>query len=560
MVHIIFVALFNFILTLSFGTPVAEKQVSPSTRTTNAIEDRSAHINTNEFVDLAGSKEDFTLLAKFYGQRNNELAWFDKGKITKNGRELLQQLEDSKNEGLSGEFYNLPEIKSDVRDFNVTDDSFYARISKIDFLMTKAYFDYASDLAKGRVDPNELNVVWEVLPQQVNMIEHLEESLEKGNIKKSLNELKPDNEEYNSMLSALNQLYREKEAGGWPAPGDIPTLHPNDSVNEVVRLKKYLAATGDLANADSSYIYARLFDDRLTEAVIHFQRRHGLEADGVPGKNTLKEMNKPIDYRINQIKLNLDRIRRMPEKTGNRIIFVNVPDYSLEYFENDKLIQKMKVVVGKIEKYTPILKDTITYLVFNPTWNVPHSIATEEMLPRIKTDPTYLSRNNYMLLKGSYTSNEEIDPTKVNWSKITPSNFPYRIVQRPGSTNALGRIKFMLPNNHSIYLHDTPADYLFNRAERDFSHGCIRLEKPFQLAETILDGQMPTEKIREIQASGKTTSVVLDRPVPVYIIYRTAWVDESGLIQFRDDIYDFDQLSLPFFKAPSKNKMAQLQQ
>ena len=203
----------------------------------------------------------------------------------------------------------------------------------------------------------------------------------------------------------------------------------------------------------------------------------------------------------------------------------------------------MKIVIGEIENYTPVLKDTLKYIVIKPSWNLPRSIAIEEKLPKIKSDSTYLERYNYMLLKDSYISKDTINPDSVDWLEMNKENFPYYIVQTPGKHNALGRIKFLFPNHHTIYMHDTPAKQLFDVNERDFSHGCIRLEKPFELALEIPDAKMSWLEMQEILESEETTTITLNETVNVHFLYSTAWVDDQNRIHFRKDLYNFDGMT-----------------
>ncbi len=488
-------------------------------------------------------------VSRFYFHRDNRYAWLENKSLNNNGKKLLAQLELSWKEGLPAELYNIHQIKIELIKLRSGENLSLTELHNLDILLTKAYINYASDLAYGRVDPQKLAVDWEAYPQKIRMEEYLEKALNNNKIEQSLHELLPKHEQYKLLKDAFLRLSETSKTSKWPLPGNLGVLKQNYSSPEVINLKKFLAATGDLYIDDSLYLNSTEFDNRLSHAVENFQKRHGLKADGIVGKNTLAEMNKPLSYRLNQIRLNMDRLRWMPQNMHNRDVIVNIPDFTLQYFENGRLSKKMNVVVGKIEKYTPALKDTMTYIVFNPTWNVPRSIATEEMLPKIKKDSTFLSRNNFMLLRGAYDSSDTVDQITVDWENITAENFPFSIVQKPGKYNSLGRIKFMLPNNYSIYLHDTPANYLFDKTQRDFSHGCIRLEKPVELAETILEGQMTPEEIRKTLAAKKTENVVLDHPVAVHVIYQTAWVDDSGNLQFRKDIYGFDEISLPYFST-----------
>jgi len=286
------------------------------------------------------------------------------------------------------------------------------------------------------------------------------------------------------------------------------------------------------------------FDEILTDAVMEFQHRHGLYVDGVIGRNTLSSMNYSVDQRIDKIRANLERLRWLPDDLGEKYILVNLPEYKLRYYENDKIASEMKIIIGEIENSTPVLKDTLQYIVFNPTWRLPRSIAVEEVLPKIKSDSTYLNRNKFSLLKGSYLSKDTIHPDSVDWTQIEKDNFPFYIVRKPGPANPLGRVKFLFPNYHAIYLHDTPATHMFNYRERHFSHGCIRLERPFELASLLLNGRMTEEEISEVVESKETQSVIVPDEILVHFIYQTAWVDEQKKIHFRDDIYYFDKMTL----------------
>lgn len=503
-------------------------------------------IRIDRYYDFSDSETERTELGKFYNNRNNKLVWFNYGRyseLNQLGRDLLRALEKADEEGLSRNYYMFDKIKSDIERGRAEKDSALYSLAALDVLMTQSYFDYAHDISAGKIRPDEMNITWEVYPDTFTFYNHLEEAISRNEIIQSLEDLRPKHEQYELLLEALKDLRAKKAKGAWPVPGEIPTLGENDSVPEVVRVKKRLAASGYLPGQDSAYINSKMYDEKLTSAVKMFQRYHGLKVDGIVGPGTLAKMNKTIDFRIKQVRLNLDRLRWLPDHIGQRDIIVNIPNFKLEYYENDFKKIEMNVVVGKTTHYTPALKDTITYIVFNPTWNVPYSIATEEMLPKIKADPSFLSRNNYKLLRGSYRSDDEVDPYSVNWSEITPDNFPFFIVERPGNGNALGRVKFMLPNNYSIYLHDTPADHLFNRRERDFSHGCIRLDKPFRLAEILLEGQTTPHEIDRMLASFETQAVVLNKPVPVHVVYQTVWADNFGELNFREDIYKFDERS-----------------
>ncbi len=490
------------------------------------------------------SKSNTPEVEKFYKNRNFQLAWFTpRGKLSSDAEDLIYELNHPDENGLPMDFewvYDLNEallLQKKVPRQKTTPE--LAR--EIDILLTRSYFDLANKIVSGLINPDQLNVIWQRYENDIDLVSHLEEALSSGTVAQSLEELQPKNEGYGKLLKAYKKFSMMKEKD-WPLPGTFETLEYGDTSLNVLKLKNFLAVTGDLDETTEAYMQKTIFDSSLVFAVSRFQSRHGLKIDGVAGKNTLAEMNRPLEYRTNQLMINLDRNRWLPENPGERYLIINIPDYSLKYYEHQNLSQSMKVVVGKLSNYTPVLKDTMTYIVFNPTWNVPYKIASKEFLPKLKNDPSYLDNHNYLLLKGSYRG-EVIEPTRVDWSSIQENNFPYFIQQKPGGTNALGRIKFIMPNSHAIYLHDTPSDYLFNQSQRDFSHGCIRLEKPVDLAEAILKNQIPPDSIRSILASEKETTVILDKQVVVHFIYQTAWVGENGELEFRNDVYKFDEKS-----------------
>ena len=518
-------------------------------------------IQINKYIDLSDSTKLPKEVERFYQSRDYRLAWLKKGKINKNGKEFLDELKSSWEEGLPATFYDMTGIEaaaSDLERSSAKKSDLPPRLAQLDVLLSKAYLNYASDLSSGRVDPRDLAVIREIYPHKPDLAEYLEDALQKKEIAESLVRLRPGQDQYQLLKKALKQLTQAKSNGGWPVPGYFATLKENDSGPNVVQLKKFLLATGDLRNDAPSYIKSTDFDQQLSLAIKKFQRRHGLEEDGIAGQHTLKEMNRPIDDRIDQIRINLDRLRWRPDDDfGKKYIVINIPAFSFEYHNDGKPVQRMNVVVGRNENYTPVLNDTVDAIVFHPSWNVPSGIAAKEILPKIKADPEYLSNNNYSLLKGSYISPDTINAEDIDWSAMTADNFSFFVVQNPGKMNPLGQVEFLMQNQYNIYLHDTPADYLFSRKQRDFSHGCIRLEKPVLLAKELLADQLSPDSIREIISGKEKKRVNLRDKVPVHLIYQTTWVDQSGRIQFRNDIYDFDKMSLSLFRnTPDKIQTA----
>lgn len=266
-------------------------------------------------------------------------------------------------------------------------------------------------------------------------------------------------------------------------------------------------------------------------------------ADGAVGAATIAAMNVPVVYRIRQITLAMERWRWLPRDLGQRYIRVNIANFKLMVIENDRVQLAMKVIVGQTYRKTPVFSGKMTYLVLNPYWHVPHNIVVKDKLPQMQKDPGYLAKNNFKIFEGWGAAAKQIDPHTIEWSKITPKTFKYRLRQDPGSNNALGRVKFMFPNEYNIYLHDTPSRELFTKTSRVFSSGCVRLESPIELAEFLLkdDPRWNRETILAAIDKNEERSVTLRQPINVYILYFTVLVDENGQIEFRNDIYGRDK-------------------
>jgi murein L,D-transpeptidase YcbB/YkuD len=314
----------------------------------------------------------------------------------------------------------------------------------------------------------------------------------------------------------------------------------------VAQLRARLGASNDpeevrLAAAASGA--PELYDEDLKAAVLRFQERHGLARDGRVGPKTLAALNVPLERRIRQMVLNLERRRWMPDDRGQRYVFVNLADFELKVVDEPKTVLDTRVVVGAPYHRTPVFSAEMTYVEINPYWNVPPSIARNELLPKIKADPGYLAANGFQLLSDWSDGAAALDPWSIDWSGVTPATFTYRLRQEPGDGNALGRIKFMFPNSFNVYLHDTPARALFDQAERSFSHGCIRVYQPEFFAAVVLarDG-WSLDRIYQAIKSGERIIVTLKQPLPVHIAYLTAWVNKDGTVNFRNDVYGRDAI------------------
>ncbi len=406
----------------------------------------------------------------------------------------------------------------------------------LDLLLTDGLLLLGSHVRAGKVEAGGLTPRWQLLLADADLPGRLQQAAAPDAF---LNELASSLAGYPRLQQALARYQAIAAAGDWPALPDGPTLRVGDRAEAVLALRARLAREAmDGAPDDTA---GTLFDASLEAAVGRFQARHGLDVDGAVGSQTRLALNTPVNARIDQLVANLERRRWLGAAPGRRQVRVNVAAFTLEAVDGDAVPLRMRVVVGRPYRPSPEFSDRIRYLVLNPYWEVPPSLAAKDKLPLIRRDPGYLAREHMRVLQGWGERPRQIDPASVDWWRVaTP--LPYRLRQDPGPWNALGRIKFMFPNVHDVYLHDTPARELFAHAQRGFSSGCIRLQDPLGLADWLLADQpgWSPEALRAAIDSGDTRTVNLREPVPVYLLYWTAWVGSDGAVQFRRDIYGRD--------------------
>lgn len=344
-----------------------------------------------------------------------------------------------------------------------------------------------------------------------------------------------------SRLKAILPLYEDAVRNPWPTVPDTDGVLRVGSHNQAVALlRERLMRSDDLPSSD--HISSR-FDYKLEEAVKLFQARHGLSADGVVGGDTLTELNTPPEVRLRQIEVNIQRWQALAAHLGHRYVLVNIPEYRLHLIDNDKEVLSIKAIVGKTDWPTPILSSRITRIVFNPHWSVPRMIAQNDIVPKMIDNPGYLNANNIRIYNSEEEGAGEISPDEVDWQAAQENGFQYHLRQEPGEKNALGLVKFEFQNSSDVYLHDTPTKSLFAKDKRDLSHGCVRLEHPFELVTYLTqdDPRIDETKIQEIIDTHHTNYFRIKNPIPIYLIYLTAWVDDDGVVNFRDDIYNQDQ-------------------
>jgi murein L,D-transpeptidase YcbB/YkuD len=482
---------------------------------------------------------------RFYQMRKYEPAWTRDGYPLPVAEALAKAVKGADAEGLQPKNYHLERIESSLgnirQDLARNERPDTGKILELEFLLSDAYLVYAAHLLNGRVNPETLHAdEWTIYPARFNLARHLSKALDGGDVEGSLKGLLPAQQGYGRLKTALIVYRALAERGGWPViPGD-GRLEKGDKSDRVPVLRSRLKVTGDMpAPADAT---SDLFDEAVEEAVKRFQQRHGLFDDGIVGTRTLRALNVHVEKRIRQIELNLERWRWLPQNLGNPYILVNIAGYGLEVVENETPVLTMKIVVGTAFQKTPVFSGKMTYIEMNPYWNVPHSIATEETLKKIRQNPEFFAKENMRVFTAGQNG-EEVSPATIDWSQHSENNFPYRLRQEPGPRNPLGRIKFMFPNKHSVYLHDTSDPQLFRKERRGYSHGCIRIEKPMDMAEFVMRGskEWPIEKIKAVLKTKETTVANLPKPIPVHILYFTAWGNGDGATHFLEDIYRRDE-------------------
>jgi len=480
------------------------------------------------------------LVERFYKGRNYKPAWSRDDRLMQ-ADILIKAVEEAYGDGLTPDYYHIGLIKSlvDKAEKKLLEP---LRIADLDILLTDAFITLGCHLSGGCVNPATIESEWFAKRGNVDVSSVLEQALKKKRIREALMKLRPGQDSYARLRQAL-AWYRELlSKDEWPSVSNGPLLKNKSISGRVVELRKRLAASADL-EADEAR-GGRLFDEKLKQAAIIFQKRHGLKADGIVGSVTLSALNVPLRRRIRQMELNMERLRWILGNPEQRSIVVNIADFKLAVIENGKSVLSMKVVVGKPYQSTPVFTANMTYLVINPSWNIPDGIARDEILKKIRKDPHYLAKQNIKVLRGWGSHEEEINPETINWSVITADTLKYRFRQEPGPLNPLGQIKFMLPNRFDVYLHDTSSRRLFSENVRTFSHGCTRVEKPIDLAEYVLRHApgWTREKLLSAIEKGAEQKVIIPDPLNVHFLYLTAWVDERGLIQFRNDVYERDKL------------------
>lgn len=482
-------------------------------------------------------------LTELYGRLGFQPLWRDGDRVL----ELIRLVQESAADGLSPTDYHLTAL---VRQWWLASaDPTPDNIAALDVLASDAYMLLLYHVYFGKVDPLAIEPTWNFSAREISGVEAIDfvaDAVASGRLQDAVDSLRPDHWMYGRGRELLRAYRAIAAQGGWPQVPDGDKLEPGAIDARVIALRQRLAVTGDLVGQP---LDSDEYDEALAAAVRAFQERHLLTADAVVGRATLAELNVPVEDRIRQIRVNLERGRQLLHEIGDDdMLIVDIAGYEVRHVQNRKVTWTSRVVVGQTARQTPVFRSEIDHVVINPTWTVPPGILQKDVLPAMRRDRSYLARRGLEVFD---RQGQRVDPATIDWNRYTGTSFPYFLRQAAGDDNALGRVKIMFPNPHLVYLHDTPSRALFERDDRAFSSGCIRVQKPLELAARLLDDPSWTrEALDAAVATGQTRTIRLARPVPIMLVYWTVDQDDQGRVVFRRDVYDRDPKLARALDAP----------
>ncbi|PLY05065.1 MAG: hypothetical protein C0625_13595 [Arcobacter sp.] len=545
------------------------------------------------------------LIKKYYKKHNYSPFWINYQGIKPIAYSLIKKIdEDSVLEPFSKKLFNLEKINLQIENSQSQNENI-EQLMMLDIMLTSSYHQYMRYLSNGFIDwkafqeelknldeKKEIIANWRRYKLRKNIRKLLYEAIEKDDINLAINKVNytfPKAEQLSNLIKKFEEIARN---GGYvKIPLIKESLKKDNYYPEIKLLRERLFQSKDLLNKEcaeknvdvkqnnlfkqetqistkkidelTAVIEIKkeqitpvkdcleLYDQNVFEAVQSFQKNHGLKEDGIVGKNTIKRLNIPIEKKIKKMRINLERMRWMPRSLGEKYLIVNIPDYKLKMYNNGELKLDMAVVVGEYKNPTPIFSHKMSSIVLNPYWRIPQRIVKKEIIPKLVEDPNYLATSDIKVFENWSHKSMEYNTDSVDWNMYINNDLignsqeaPMRFIQIPSDKNPLGRIKFMFPNRYSVYLHDTPFKGLFKNNKRAYSHGCIRLSKPYDLLKTIAqeDSSINYDKAKEILNDIEKTDFDLNKQIPVHIVYLTSWIDEKGMLQFRDDIYKYDKM------------------
>ena len=474
--------------------------------------------------------EDWRSAKSLYRSYGGVPLWFRDGKLDARARALVSEVAKAPTHGFSVTSFPTSALNQALGALHSSSQPTADQIADADIVLSATYVALAHDLLIGQIEPRSLNQDWHIDPHKVDVDSALAQRLQFEPLDRAIAQLRPADPDYDLLREQLDHYRELAKAGTWPRvpegrklkPGDSDARQRLETLQQRLKAEGYLTQDASLASRNDSGTVdstRALYDDALAGAVANFQAHHGIVVDSILGNETVASLNVPLSYRVGQLAANLERFRWLPRDFGSRYILVNVPAFRLDAFDSGQKALEMKVIVGAEyeNRNTPVFSDSMQYVVFRPYWLVPDAIAAKEIWPKAEADPSYLERNNY---------------------EVYDDHGQQRVRQRPGGKNSLGFVKFLFPNDFNVYLHDTPQDELFEKDVRAFSHGCIRLEKPADLAQWVLG--WPIDRVQAAMQSGPDDkTVMLPRKIPVYIVYFTTYM-RDGQLFFGNDLYDRD--------------------
>ncbi len=485
--------------------------------------------------------------------------WIDENSLSSFSQELFRQIKQDKTlDKMSKLYQDTIKLEQKAQDIYGSNATLSQKVD-LEFKISQLYKGYADYALYGSINwgafqdrlynlkAEGIEAGWVTYRPKFGPLSLIETAALSGSLSELFAQAVPKEYHYKELQASLIKYLEMQKNGGWPIVPFKGVLKPGESNEVVPLLRERLRITGDGScnSTDDSY------DGCLKDAIVHFQKRHGLEDEGIIGKDTMAALNVPIEKRIEQIRLNLDRIKWLNERNAKRHIIINIPAFTLFFEEDSALRLQMKVITGTRKNPTPVFSNIVRTIVLNPHWNVPKSIIQKEMIPKIFRNPNAMKKEKIEIYSGWGPDAQKVSASSVNWGKYRYSKtVPYRFAQTPGYHNALGKVKFLFPNQFSVYMHDTPTKNLFQQNVRAFSHGCIRLSKPMELLETFstFNDNVDFEKAQERLKGTKKEFLTLTEKVPVDVVYLTAYVDYDGVLQFRNDIYGYDHMQLQSYR------------
>ena len=527
-------------------------------------------------------------LIDYYSKNNFKPFWIDEKGVKDIGLTLLDKIKnDPVYKPNASKIFRVNEVINSVNTLNKSDITYNQNLARVDLMLTELFDKYVSYITNGSPKwsifeeklielekEKEIKAHWDKFTLNKNPKVLLKKVVQNNDLLTVLKEIDFTYPNADKLILAIEELEKIASKGGYIKIPEFKTLKVGDVSEFLPIVRQRLLQSNDLSvncqngitnqnlvlnnnyPPEEAYIFENLkknceniFDEDLKNAIISFQKKHGLNSEGILGLQTQRFLNIPVERKISIIRLNLERMRWLPRDLGEKYLIVNIPEYRLRMYDNNDIKLNMAVIVGDVKFPTPIFSDKMSYVVLNPNWNIPESIAKKELIPKLLKNPNYLADNGIDIYAGWNGGTEKVDSKEVLDSAIlqdVDNLQSFRFSQTSNKDNPLGKMKFMFPNKHSVYIHDTPAKNLFINNRRAYSHGCIRLSKPEELLSTIAseDKNLNIEKANEILANIeiKEKTISLDKKVPIHIVYLTSWVDENGVLQFREDIYNFDRM------------------